>query len=409
MPSTTYVIGAGVAGLSAAVRAAERGGHVVLIDAAKQAGGRCRSYFDPATGLTIDNGNHLVASGNHAVNDYLALIGAADKLTGHDDNRFDFADLASGRRWTLRPNAGRLPWWMLSRARRVPGSRASDYLKLLPLMRDTGAKTLPEVIPAHGPLWDNLLHSFFVSALNTPAETASAKLAGAIVRETLAAGGAAYRPRLATPTLAAAFVDPALEYLRVRGGEVRLGTRLRAIGFEGARAAKLHLGGGPMALGPRDRVVIAVPPWVAAELLPCVSVPDRFHAIVNAHFACAPPPGVPQILGTLRGTAEWVIAHHDRVSVTVSAADALAEAPREAIAATLWSDVQAAYGITAPLPAWQVIKENRATFAATPEQDAKRPGAATRWANVVLAGDWTQTGLPATIEGAVRSGVRAVV
>ena len=403
-----YVIGAGLAGLSAAVRLAEQGRAVTLIDAAKQAGGRCRSYFDPATGLTIDNGNHLVASGNHAVNDYLALIGASDRLTGHADNRFDFADLATGARWTLRPNAGRLPWWMLLPARRVPGSQAGDYLRLLPLLRDCEAKTLPEVIPTHGALWDNLLHSFFVSALNTPADAASAKLAGAIVRETLAAGGAAYRPRLATPTLAAAFVDPALDYLRARGASIRLGTRLRGIDLGSDRATVLAFADGPVTLGADDRIIVAVPAWVAAELLPGLTVPDRFHAIVNAHFAQRPPPGIPQILGTLRGTAEWLIAHEDRISVTVSAADRLAEAPRDEIAATLWADVQRGYGFTAPMPAWQVIKETRATFAATPEQDAKRPGARTRWSNVALAGDWTQTGLPATIEGAVRSGVTAV-
>ncbi len=90
--------------------------------------------------------------------------------------------------------------------------------------------------------------------------------------------------------------------------------------------------------------------------------------------------------------------------MTVSAADDLAAVDRAEIAATLWADIQAAYGFTAPLPPFQIIKEARATFAATPEQDARRPGAATTTANLFLAGDWTQTGLPATIEGAVRSG-----
>ena len=64
-------------------------------------------------------------------------------------------------------------------------------------------------------------------------------------------------------------------------------------------------------------------------------------------------------------------------------------------------------GISAPLPSWQIIKEKRATFAATPAQDALRPGARTQWANLALAGDWTRTGLPSTIEGAIRSGLAA--
>jgi len=468
--ATVYVIGAGLAGLSAAVRAAEAGSHVVLIEAAKQAGGRCRSYFDTATGLTIDNGNHLVASGNHAVNDYLALIGASDRLEGQAEARFDYVDLRDMARWTLRPNGGHLPWWVAVPGRRVPGTRLADYAKLATLLRDHPGKTIGEVIPTSGPLWDRLLNNFFLSALNTPAAHGSARLAGAIVRETLAAGGDAYRPRIAAPTLAAAFVDPALDYLRARGAEVRLGTRMRGIELaedsetpnhatkttrqpvatrhpgagwrasagssapdadhgpqpelerraaaagsdqsqsppDPARATALQLGDERIALAPADRVILAVPPWVAAELLPGLTVPDRFHAIVNAHYAVPPPADAPPILAVLGGTAEWVLAHADRISVTVSGADALAEAPREEIARTLWADVCRAYGIGGDLPRWQIIKENRATFAATPEQDAKRPAAATRWANVALAGDWTQTGLPATIEGAVRSGVRAV-
>jgi uncharacterized protein with NAD-binding domain and iron-sulfur cluster len=78
------------------------------------------------------------------------------------------------------------------------------------------------------------------------------------------------------------------------------------------------------------------------------------------------------------------------------------------MAAALWADVAKVYGLGGvEMPAWQIVKERRATFAATPEQVAKRPKAATRWRNLALAGDWTDTGLPATIEGAIRSGHKA--
>ena len=91
-------------------------------------------------------------------------------------------------------------------------------------------------------------------------------------------------------------------------------------------------------------------------------------------------------------------------SVTVSAADHLVDRDREELARAFWADIAAVHGLPAALPPWQIVKEKRATFAATPAQDAKRPPAATRWSNLFLAGDWTQTGLPATIEGALRSG-----
>jgi uncharacterized protein with NAD-binding domain and iron-sulfur cluster len=91
----------------------------------------------------------------------------------------------------------------------------------------------------------------------------------------------------------------------------------------------------------------------------------------------------------------------------VSNADRLIEREREELAALLWRDVAIACNLPAALPPWQIVKEKRATFAATSAEEKKRPGARTRWANLFLAGDWTATGLPATIEGAVRSGRRA--
>ena len=95
---TVHVVGAGLAGLSAAVQLArQRRGQLEVSEAAAQAGGRCRSYYDPQLGLTLDNGNHLVLSGNTAVHAYLEAIGARDRLTGPDKAVFHWADLRSRR------------------------------------------------------------------------------------------------------------------------------------------------------------------------------------------------------------------------------------------------------------------------------------------------------------------------
>ncbi len=402
-----HVVGAGLAGLSAAVQLAKHGVPVEVSEAAAQAGGRCRSYFDPQLGLTIDNGNHLVLSGNTAVHAYLEAIGAGDRLAGPDKAVFHWADLRTGERWTLRPNEGPLPWWMFSARRRTPGTRAVDHLSLLPLMRPQPGRRVDEVMACSGALWDRLLNPFLLAVLNTDARESSADLAGAVVRETLAKGGGAYRPRIAEPTLSAAFVDPALETLAGLGAPVRLGRRLRRIVFEGDRASALVFADGETPIGPHDTLLLATPAWVAADLLPGLSAPTEHRAIVNAHFRLTPPKAAEPLVGVIGGTVEWIFAFPDRISVTVSGADRLVDMDRQALAPLLWKDVAAVHGLSDETPPWQVVKEKRATFAATPAQDALRPKAQTRWENVILGGDWTATGLPSTIEGALRSGGHA--
>ena len=156
-----------------------------------------------------------------------------------------------------------------------------------------------------------------------------------------------------------------------------------------------------------DSVVLATPPWVAQDLLPGLSAPDAFTAIVNGHFKIAPPPGAPAITGVIGGMVEWIFAFEDRVSITISGADRLVDLDRDMLAERLWAEVAQVLELPSARPPWQIVKERRATFAATVEQDRKRPPAKTQWRNLILAGDWTQTGLPATIEGAVRSGFNA--
>ena len=407
MPGTTHVIGAGLAGLSAAVRLASAGHRVALYEATSQAGGRCRSYHDPALDLVIDNGNHLVLSGNRAVLAYLDTIGARDRLVGPEAAVFPFFDLATGERWTLRPNSGRFPWWIFVGARRVPGTRPLDYLALMPLLRAEPEKTIGEVLDCRGPLYERLIGPLLLAALNTEPREGSAALAAAVIRETLAAGGRSYRPLIARDGLSTAFVEPALRFIEAKGGEISLGRRLRALTVTADRVAVLDFGEISVPLTEGDSAVLAVPPVVAASLVPGLTVPTEFRAIVNAHFRLEPPASVPAMTGVINGTVEWLFAFPDRLSTTISGADRLLDVPREELAALIWREVAMIAGIEAPLPPWQIVRERRATFAALPQEDAKRPGVHTRWKNLFLAGDWTATGLPATIEGAIRSGNRA--
>lgn len=406
MPRNVHVIGAGLSGLAAAVRLAERGEHVIVHEQAGQAGGRCRSYEDPQLGIMIDNGNHLLLSGNRAALAYMAVIGAADRLVGPDKAEFAFMDLKSGERWMVHINDGVIPWWLFDANARPAGTSVMDFLKFAPLMIPAN-KPIGEVIDCRGPAYDRFLQPLMLAALNTDPKEGSAALAARIIRETLMLGGKTCRPLIAREGLSHALIEPALAFLEARNVPVRFGKRLRALGFADDNAVSLDFGDETVPLTLGDRVILAVPPMVASSVMPDLQAPSQFRAIVNAHFRLDPPAELPPMIGVLNATTEWIFSYPGRLSTTTSGADRLLDRSREELAATIWHEVVAVTGLTAELPPWQIVRERRATFAATPSENAKRPGAATKFGNLYLSGDWTDTGLPATIEGAIRSGNRA--
>ncbi|GAB2175731.1 hydroxysqualene dehydroxylase HpnE [Dongia sp. agr-C8] len=409
MSGTVHVIGAGMAGLAASLRLAQAGRKVALYDAAGQAGGRCRSYFDETLGCRLDNGNHLLVSGNTAAMAYIAETNAAATFVTADIAAFPFLDLRTQERWSVRPTEGRVPWWLFVAGRRVAGTRALDYLDALKLRRAAATATISQTLDARRVIYERLWVPLAVAALNTEVEQASAQLLGMIFAETFGRGGAGLHPLYPREGLSESLVDPALAVIQAKGSTLRFGQRLRSLRFDGERVVALDFGRGEVALEAEDSVVLAVTAPVAKDLIPVLDAPDSFRAITNAHFRVETLPGQAySFLGLVNGTADWIFLKPGVVSTTTSAADRLIDRDAEDLATSLWQDIAQAYRLDpAKMPPHRVVKEKRATFAATPAQLLRRPKARTRWRNLVLAGDWTDTGWPATIEGAIRSGFTA--
>ncbi|MBV8504967.1 MAG: FAD-dependent oxidoreductase [Alphaproteobacteria bacterium] len=407
-PGRVHVVGAGLAGLAAAVALAETGRSVILYEAAPHAGGRCRSYFDAELGCRIDNGNHLLLAGNQAANDYLDRIGARGSLEGPSEAIFPFVDAVTGEHWTVQPNKGALPWWVLSSKRRVPHTRARDYLAALALRRADPSAPIAAVLDPRQSSFRRLWEPLAVAALNTGAEQGSATLFWRMLAETLGRGGAACRPLLPRVGLSESFVEPALARLRAKGAEIRFGTRLRSLIYGPDTVSDLVFEAGSIALDGVDSVILAVPAAIAARVVPGIIVPDRHSPIVNAHFRCTPPADAPFFVGVIGGAAEWIFRTRGMLSVTVSAADRFVERAAPELRDLFWHDVAVAYHLPSrPVPPARIVKERRATFLASPEQLKRRPQQTTAWRNLLLAGDYVDTGLPATIEGAIRSGFAA--
>jgi squalene-associated FAD-dependent desaturase len=387
---SVHVIGAGLAGLAAACQLTELGHHVVVLEAAPHAGGRARSYFDKQLGCRIDNGNHMLMSGNISALSYLHRIGARRSLLGPSEAVFPFRSSKTGEAWTLRLNQGSFPWWIFSRARRVPGTQLHNYRALLRFKRARPEHTVTDLLGTSGPLYNKLLKPLTISALNTMPEEASAAALQCVLSDTLERGGYATLPRWARIGLSETFIDPAIDWLRAHGAEIRFGERVTE-------------------LTPGQATVVATPPWVAAELIPGLTVPTQFESICNIHFKYEMPPGEAGFWGVVGGIAEWVFARPEVISITISAANRYLDITHEEIVRRVWAELVKLFGLPPEIPPHRVLWERRATFRTTPAQVKLRPNTRTSNPNVVLAGDWTDTGLPATIEGAIRSGNAAAM
>ena len=268
----------------------------------------------------------------------------------------------------------------------------------------TGDETVAAVLDDGGPLYRHLLEPLAIAALNTRPQQGLARLLGKVVRETLMRGGDACVPLFPRHGLSESLIDPAIAWLAERRGELHTGRRVTGLQIEAGHVTTLAITDGGLPVGAGEAVVLAVPPRVAVDLLPRLIAPDAFEAILNIHFRVAADAGAAGFIGIVGGTAEWVFVKEGVVSVTVSAANHLVDLDAEEIAAKVWPEVRAALQLGDPMPPVRVVKERRATFAATAAQENRRPGPRTGIENLVLAGDWTATGLPATIEGAIRSG-----
>lgn len=379
------VIGAGLAGLSCALHLRRAGYPVTVYEATGQAGGRCRSFFDQILHRTVDNGTHLMLGGNCTLDAYVRSIDSGAGLSFLPPS-FTFFDIGSGALRTISVRFGGFPIGFIP-----------DSFRLFASSRNATVSERLSKSRLFIPLWRPLCESI----LNTRPEEASAALLSHVLRRILVGGTRAARPRVVIDGLGAALIDPAVRILEREGVSLRYHQRLR--GLQDGR---------PVFDGTEEdhaATILALPHHETHRLLPELpEIPSR--CIVNAHFRLDKPAPFPHnapFLGLTGGTAHWIFVRDDVLSVTVSAADALSEYSNEEIAALLWNDVRQALGLNTAPPLVRVVREHRATIAQTPATLRMRPPPGLFRDTLYLAGDWTDTGLPCTIEGALVSGKKA--
>jgi squalene-associated FAD-dependent desaturase len=432
------VIGAGFAGLSAAVRLTKHGARVLVLEARARLGGRATAFADRETGEVVDNGQHVLLGCYADALDFLREIGAADHVRLQSQLAVTMIDRAGRRSRLVCPRlpppfqllGGVMEWDGLDWPDRLGVLRMATPLRIARQQLRGGSdiaaspgETVDAWLIRNGQTTrarEMLWHPLALAALNQPAETAAAPPFARVLAEMFGGDPAAAAIGLPTKPLHAMYAEPAQVYLEGKGSAVRTGVSARVT----AGSERITVEGA----GERwdAAVVIAAVPWFAvADLF--ASVPPSLTAIVARATAMASSPIVtvnlwldrPVIdvpfVGFPGRTMQWLFDKRalfgdgaSHLSLVSSGAARLLAQSNEQLTETAHRELLEAVpeSRSARLLRATVVREPNATFSLAPGQPG-RPGTVTPVRGLLLAGDWLDTGLPATIESAVRSGHRA--
>jgi len=354
-------------------------------------------------------------SGNKSALSFLDRIGSVEPLTGPPFATYPFVDVKTAKRWTVRINEGPIPFWVFDRKRRVPDTRVMDYVKAAGIALADNSKTVADIVDIKSVLFERFWEPLTLAVLNTTPARGQARLLWRVIRETFLLGGQASTPLVAKEGLGPAFIDPAVKYIEEHGGLVRLGARLRNVWMEGGEVTSLTFTDETVTLEEGDQVIFAIPPSRLKQIMPELDPPGDDASILNVHFrlpSAAPTSALGQgpFIALTLSLAQWVFVRDDVISVTTSASNAIGadDKPNDEVVEQIWREVQVALELEGTqYDRVRVIREKRATPDQSPAGAAKRLKAETQYRNLFLAGDHTDTGVPATIEGSIRSGDKA--
>jgi len=430
-PKKVVVLGAGYAGLATATELTLRGHDVTLVEGRALLGGRAHSFLDSKSGLMLDNGQHILMGCYHDTLALLGQLGVRDRLYSPPRLQVPFVSekgtslLAATAPAPLHLLSALLGYGELSATDKMAAIRLAIRLRLGGKPHDNETvedwlrrwKQTPNIIRA---LWEPLC----IAALNEPVASGSARLFATVIQRSFLGGAVDSSIFLSRVGLSELFAPEVKRLLEMCGGTLRLQNPVASLTFEGSSLREIKWNDGS-SLQP-EAVVSALPWHVLRGLLPeasklaqaCRQIEDA--PIVSLHLWMDRPVLNEPFVGLLDSPVHWVFSRdhihgagedgtgHVITAVVSGARDLVEKTATELEELTL-KELRRFLpeAREAKVLHRMVYKARSATFAATPQTEPLRPGTQTEWSNFWLAGDWTDTGLPATIEGAIVSGKRA--
>ncbi len=433
-PAPILIIGGGFAGLAAGVDLAEQGKKVLLLERRNFLGGRAYSFTDKVTGDTIDNGQHLMMGCYHHTLAFLKKVGSSHNVKFQPNPRVDFLSEADGHASFACPSLP-APLHLLAGLSRLKTIGWADRLKALRVglalrtMNGNRARladiTVREWLNELGQsekiqrrFWDLIA----LATLNELPEIASADMFARVLDQAFMHAKQDSTMVISRVGLSDLYTQDAVKFIEARGGEVQLNASVKSIDFENNRAVGVTLSNGEQL--PAAAIISAVPYFMLKEMLAPELLATHFPAV--AAFKSAPivsinlwyetPVTDLEFVSLLDSPIEWVFnknaiadesqPRRQHLALVISGAHQTATQPKDALIALAHAEMKRFFPkarLQQPAHAY-VVKEQQATISHTVGTARKRPAQKTPFANFFLAGDWTATGLPATIEGAVWSG-----
>jgi squalene-associated FAD-dependent desaturase len=416
------IVGGGFAGLSAAVFLSNKNYQVELIEASPKLGGRAYSYYDNSLNDVVDNAQHIMMGCYNETLNFIKLINAEKNLIFQD--RLEIAFVNKEKR--LIPLSSTLlpyPLGLLLGLLQYDALSFANRIKVILFMvkvyftneESLGDKSIESWLKENGQtgninkaLWEIIV----VGALNTTPAKASAKIFVKILKQIFFKGNFSSTIILPKTGLSEMYCEPSKQFIESKNGKINLSEQVTQLQVSNNKITTVITD--KRKISEFDYVIFTIPPYALKRINGIEAILDNtsadleYSSILTFHIRLKDNPLEKNFYGLIGSPLHWVFNHGKYITTVISDADDLIDKSKEELFELVWKEIEKYFGLQRDtVQNYQILKEKRATFIPNESALKNRPSTKTKLENIFLAGDWIETGLPATIESAVISGKMA--